>query len=190
MRFILASLVVCSMFPGNTARAQDTARRVDTTAATQSGDEYKLLKSLVGEWSYHASAVVAPGEDPMTCEGAETTRAFGDNWFICNLEGQMGDVKVSGIMTLGYDPVQKKYIGTWIDSVNKHMFIYDGSLDETGKVLSLLTSGPDFADPTKTRQMKDVIELIDNDHRTLTSYMLDDSGAWVQFMKSEYTRKK
>ena len=45
-------------------------------------------------------------------------------------------------MTLGYDPVQKRFVGTFIGSMMTHMWIYNGTLDAAGKVLTLDTEGP------------------------------------------------
>ncbi len=39
-----------------------------------------------------------------------------------------------------------------------------------------------------TANYRDVITLIDADHRTLTSYGQDDKGKWHEFMTAHYTR--
>ena len=56
--------------------------------------------------------------------------------------------------------------------------------------LTLNTEGPVFTEPGKYTKYKDVIELIDDDHRTLTSFILMDDGTWFEMMRADYWRKK
>lgn len=37
---------------------------------------------------------------------------------------------------------------------------------------------------------RDVIELVSDDHRTLTSHVLGDDGTWRKFMTAHYRRTK
>ena len=70
-----------------------------------------------------------------------------------------------------------------------HLWNYAGTLDASGKVLTLDTEGPSMADPGKMAKMKDVIEIKSKDHRVLRSYMQGDDGKWVQFMTMNARRK-
>ena len=72
-------------------------------------------------------------------------------------------------MTLGYDSAKGTFVGTWIDSVQPHLWHYTGTLDEARQVLTLESEGPTFDDPTRTAKYRDVIELVAPGHRTLTS---------------------
>jgi hypothetical protein len=74
-------------------------------------------------------------------------------------------------------------------SVDGHFWKYEGTLDAAGKVLTLNTEGPDMSAPGKLAKMKDVIEIKDKDHRTLTSSMQSPNGKWVQFMTMKILRK-
>ncbi len=48
--------------------------------------------------------------------------------------------------------------------------------------------GPHMEKDGETANYRDVIEIIDENHRTMTSYGEDDNGVWHEFMKSHYTR--
>jgi hypothetical protein len=93
-------------------------------------------------------------------------------------------------MTLGYDPARGKFVGTFVASMMTHLWVYEGTLDSAGKVLTLDTEGPGMAGDGKMVKYKDVIEFKSDDHRTLTSHMLGDDGKWQQFMTAHYRRKK
>jgi hypothetical protein len=94
-------------------------------------------------------------------------------------------------MTLGYDPLDKHYVGTWVGSMMTHLWVYHGTLDADERVLTLNTEGPDMspAGKGKTARYRDVIELKSDDHRVLTSHALGDDGQWHGFMTAHYRRK-
>jgi hypothetical protein len=93
-------------------------------------------------------------------------------------------------MTLGYDPLKKRFVGTFIGSMMTHLWIYDGVLDAAGKVLTLDTEGPSFTDPTKMIKYQDIIEIKNADYRILSSQTLGEDGQWHPFMTAHYRRKK
>ena len=46
------------------------------------------------------------------------------------------------LMTLGYDPAKKRFVGTWVGSMMAHLWVYEGSMDAEEKVLTLSAEGP------------------------------------------------
>jgi hypothetical protein len=92
-------------------------------------------------------------------------------------------------MTLGYDPGQKRFVGTFIGSMMTHLWIYSGRLDDAGKVLTLDTEGPDFSGGPDLVPYQDIIEFVNDDHRILKSQLRDKDGNWQQFMTADYRRK-
>jgi hypothetical protein len=152
--------------------------------------EHEWLQQLVGEWETEAEAVMGPGQPPLKVKGREVVRSLGGYWTVGEMTTEMMGMPVMGVMTIGYDPQAKKYVGTWVCSMEGHFWKYEGTLDATGKVLTLNTEGPDMSKPGKLAKMRDVIEIKDKDHRTLTSYMLGDDGKWTQFMTMNARRKK
>jgi len=93
------------------------------------------------------------------------------------------------MMTLGYDPQRERYVGTWIGSTMTHLWVYEGQLDEAGKTLALEAEGPGMT-PGSTARYRDVIELVSDDQRTLTSCVLGDDGEWHRFMRAVYRRAR
>lgn len=147
--------------------------------------EHEWLQQFVGEWDFESEAIFAPGQPPVKCKGSEKVRMLGKLWIISELNGD-----IEAQMTVGYNPDKKKYVGTWIDSMFNHMWKYEGTVDTTGKILTLEAEGPNPEDPTKTTKFRDVTEFVDKDHRMLRSYLQGNDGQWVQFMTGHFHRKK
>ena len=151
--------------------------------------EHEWLKQLAGEWQYDGECAIAPGQPPIKTTGTETTRSLGGFWVMTENKGQVMGMTVTGVMTLGYDPDRKKYVGTWVDSVSNYLWRYEGEVDASGKVLTLNTEGPAMDQPGKTARYKEVIELKDDGTKVFTSNIEKD-GKFVAFMKMTSRRKK
>jgi hypothetical protein len=154
-------------------------------------EEHKWLNKLLGQWSYEAEMTM-PSDQPMDkCKGVEHVRSVGGLWVLAEGKGEMpGGGEATMIMTIGFDPRRRRFVGTWIGSMMTHMWVYDGELDAARKVLTLNSEGPDMADDTKLARFKDVIEFRGNDQRVLTSHMLGEDGRWQHFMTATYHRKR
>ena len=153
--------------------------------------EHHWLQQLVGEWTYENEASMGPGQPPAKFTGTESVRTLGGVWVLC--EGRMpvpDGSPATTIMTLGYDPAKKRYVGTFVGSMMTHMWSYDGSVDAGGKVLTLDTEGPSFTAEGKMAKYQDIIEIKDDDHRVLSSRFLGDDGQWHHFMTANYRRVK
>lgn len=153
--------------------------------------EHQWLQKLVGEWTCEGEAVMEPGKPPVTWEGTETVRSLGGLWTVAEGQGEMpgGGVSTS-LMTLGYDTQKKHYVGTFVTSMMTSLWVYEGSLDADGKVLTLDTVGPDMAAEGKMASYKDVVEFRTDDHRVMTSHILAADGQWHSFMTATYRRRK
>ncbi len=154
---------------------------------------HQWLMQLVGSWQFESVAEMGPDQPPMKATGRETVRAIGDLWIVAEGEGEMpGGGLMKSVMTLGYDPLRAKFVGTWIGSPMAHMFVYEGELaDAAGNTparLPLTTLGPSFADPTKMATYQDVLELHPDGQRMLYAQLLGDDGNWQQFMTATYRR--
>ncbi len=154
------------------------------------------LQQLVGEWTSESSEEAQPGQEETVCVWRETVRSLGGLWVLCEGQGEMPDGEVGiTLMTLGFDPEQGRFVGTFIGSMMSHLWVYQGELDPTGQKLTLHTEGPSLAPEgmmpaTRNKRVKyrDVIELLSRDHRVLRSSYLDDEGEWQLFMTANYRR--
>lgn len=150
--------------------------------------EHEWLKQFEGEWVTEAEMVSEPGiPAPVAGKGTESARTLGGFWLVSEMKGESFGTPIAGLMTLGYDPQKKKYVGTWVCSMDNTLWKYEGTA--SGDVLTLETEGPD---PTtgKTVKMRDVVEFKDKDTKVLTSSALGADGKWKAFMTMTAKRKK
>lgn len=133
---------------------------------------------------------MGPDQPPMKWAGRESVRSLGGLWTLGEGLGEMpGGGESSSIMTLGYNPELKCFVGTFVASVMTHLWPYNGTLDAAEKVLTLDSEGPSFAGDGTMSKYQDIIEFVDDNHRTLSSQFLGPDGKWVPFMKAHYHRK-
>lgn len=152
--------------------------------------EHAWLQQLAGEWEAEFEMEMEPGKPKVKSKWTETARLLGGFWLVASGTGMMGDKPMASSLTLGFNPKTKRYIGTWVDSTNSHMWHYDGSVDATGKILALDADGPDFNNPDKTAKYRDTFEIKSADHKILTSSAQGPDGKWTTFLTVDYKRKK
>jgi hypothetical protein len=166
-------------------------KKLEAAMHAEPQKDHQWLQKLVGEWTSEAEAAMGPDKPPEKFTGTETVRSIGGLWVVCEGRGEMpGGGTATTIMTLGYDPAKTLYVGTFIGSMMTHLWVYEGRLDPTAKVLTLDTEGPNFGAEGKTTQYKDAIGFKSDDHRVLTSHMLGEDGKWHPFMTAHYRRRK
>ena len=157
----------------------------------QHAPQHTWLDQLIGSWSFESECQMGPGQPPMKTAGTEIVRSLGGLWTIG--EGtlgtcQEGETPGKSIMTLGFDPRTGRFLGTFIASMMTHLWVYDGSLDASGKVLTLDTIGPSFASDGQLAKYQDIIEFVDEGHRILRSNLQLPDGSWTQFMEAHYRK--
>jgi hypothetical protein len=157
---------------------------------TEPQKEHQWLDRFMGEWITESECSMGPDQPPAKTKGTEVVRSLGGLWIVAEGEGDMPDGNPGQtLMTLGFDSQSDRYVGTFIGSMMTHLWVYNGSLDADGKILTLDTEGPNFTQNFITKY-KDIIEFVSNDHRMMTSQILGDDGNWLQFMTAHYWRKQ
>lgn len=153
--------------------------------------EHEWLGKFLGDWTFEAECSMGPGEPAFKNQGRESVKSLGGLWIVAEGEGEMpgGDTGQT-MMTLGYDPKRQRYVGTWVGSMMSHMWIYDGELDASGKILTLNAEGPSFVAPNKVAQYQDVIEFKSDDHRILRSRVMGEDGKWGEYFVTAHYRRK
>lgn len=85
--------------------------------------EHAWLHRMVGEWTYEIEACMKPGEPPQKLKGNEIVRSIGGIWIVAEGRGEMpGGGIATTILTVGFDPAAKKFVGSWIGSMMSHLW--------------------------------------------------------------------
>lgn len=150
--------------------------------------EHNWLQKLVGQWSVETECRMGPDQPPSTMTSRESVRSLGGLWILGEGTIVDGEASHTNLTTLGYDPHSQCFVGSFVSSMMTHFWPYRGTLDPSGKVLTLDSEGPSFAGNGTMVKYQDIIELVDDDHRILSSRVLQPDGTWQPFMTAHYRR--
>jgi hypothetical protein len=150
--------------------------------------EHGWLQKLIGEWRVE-SEMGMPDGTKIKSKGTTSVKSLGGLWAFSESKDTMPDgTEMTSYFALGYDVSFKEYRGCVVMSGSSHLWKYAGELSADGKTMTLNCEGPNMVKDGETALYRDVIELIDENHRTTTSSGQDENGEWVEFGKSHYTR--
>jgi hypothetical protein len=163
----------------------------DMPGPTVPTPHHAWLHHLVGEWKTEPAPNEDGTPDEFSGSGHESYKMFGDLWVLGEGEITFPDgSQMLSRMGLGYDVSYSEYRAFWVATVSSHLWMYSCELSDDHKILTMNCEGPDMMGDAPSALYRDIIELIDADHRTHTSTMQDKDGNWTQYMKNYYTRVK
>jgi hypothetical protein len=149
------------------------------------GPEHKALQRQEGEWT---ATVKTEGVEGTSTGTMKCKLECGGLWLATEYRGEFWGQPFEGRGFDGYDPVKKKYVSVWVDSMSTRPLLLEGDLDEAKKTLTMVgeSVGPD-GQPVK---FKSVTRMVDDDHHTFVMYMVGPDGAETKLMTIDYARKK
>jgi hypothetical protein len=143
------------------------------------------------ESGFEAESAAGPGGKAERSTGSESVRPLGELWVVAEGQGEMpGGGPARTMLTLGYDPQKKQYVGTWIGSMMTYLWVYSGEVDASGNTLTLDTEGPSMIAEGRMAKYRERIEFENDDHRIFSSQALTDDGQWHTFMTAHYRRSR
>jgi hypothetical protein len=150
--------------------------------------EHELLKKDVGNWDATVKFWEQPGGEAQESKATEKNELLpGGYWLISRFEGAFGPAKFVGMGTWGYDPEQKEYVGTWVDSMSPYMMVTKADYDAATKTL---TGTGESRDPVTGKAMatKSISRYVDNNTRTFEMYTPGPDGKEWKMMEITYKR--
>lgn len=152
--------------------------------------EHQWLAQLAGDWEAEIECQMGPGQPPMKAKATQSSTMLGDRWLVATSEGEMMGEPMKSVLTIGYDPAKKSYVGTFYCSCGNELWTYVGQVSDDGKKLVLDTEGPNMMAPGTTSKYQETIEVKDKDHYVFTSSIEGPDGKLIKFMTADYARKK
>ena len=146
---------------------------------------FDWLKQFEGKW---AAVSKTPGTEQVVGRGTMESKVLGKFWIENTHQAKMPMAKFTAIQTIGYNNKKERYTGNWIDSLTDYKWEYDGEVDESGKKIILNAEGPDWTDPSKMKDYRDIYEFKSPHEIVALSQIKNDDGEWETFMEGLLTR--
>jgi len=153
---------------------------------------HELLAHCVGTWDATIKSwTQGPDSEPLISHGTEVVRLMpGGLWAVEEFEGKFGEAPFHGHGQSGYDPLKKKYVGTWVDSMSPSIMMIEGDYDPISKTMTSYGKG---TEPRSGKPFEAKMTTVhkDKDSRVFTMFMKSDEtkGEFVKMMEISYTRQ-
>ncbi|HHN78395.1 MAG TPA: DUF1579 domain-containing protein [Phycisphaerales bacterium] len=159
-------------------------------AAARLAPEHELLKAFEGTWKSEVKMWMDPSADPMVSTGVMKNSLILGGRFIEH-DYANDDGTFFGKGHWGYNTVDERWEGTWLDSMGTGMMIDRGRYDPASETWTMTG---EMTDPASGQVMKKRSLLIrhDDDHHTMEMYFTatagEHAGVETKIMEICYTR--
>lgn len=154
--------------------------------------EHAVLAADAGTWDATIKTYMAgPDAEPSVSKGSEVNEVLpGGLWVFSKFEGDFGGVKFLGRGQYGYDPVKKKYVGTWIDSMSTFLSVLEGEYDAKSKTMTYVGDGYDPERKSNFTQKMATTTKGDGSRVFTLSMKYAGQPAEAKFMEITYEKRK
>lgn len=155
------------------------------------GAMHQKLAEGVGQWTTTNTMWMGPDLPPTVAQGTASTRMSMDGRFsITDVQCPMGEMgTMTGTSIIGYDNIQQKFVGTWIDNMGSGMMQGVGTPSMGGNQIDWVYT---YSCPiTKSqRTMREIHTHPDKDTLIIESFATDPrTNVEMKCMRMEAKRK-
>ncbi|RME41619.1 MAG: DUF1579 domain-containing protein [Planctomycetota bacterium] len=160
------------------------------TEATAITDEHRRFEPFVGTFKARVRIWTGPGEPHVSTGVMTNTLDLGGRYLKQVYRGDAANGPFPGFEGRGfwgYNPVEQRYEGFWIDNASCVMQIDRGEVDASGTVWTMIG---EMSDPQSggTIRKRSVITLQDRNRHTMEMYIKPPQGDEFKVMEIRYER--
>ena len=133
--------------------------------------EVEILAADVGLWRAAVEVRPGPGASVQASEGTMTNRMCGP-WLVSDFKNETSGFEGHGIY--GWDSVEERYVGTWVDPMRRGLVVMRGKWDEKARTMTYVgeMTRPDGL----SMRWREVTERPENGVRVFRSFVPSSEG--------------
>lgn len=153
------------------------------------GAGHRRLEPLVGTFETTSKIWMQPGAPPSEGSGVSKHKwVLGGRYIEQSYRGKTMGMPFQGVGYTGYDNVQKKYVGSWMDSMGTGIMTSVGTGKPSAKKMEFEST---VADPVtgKNTKFRTIVRVKDNDRHSFEMWGKGPGGKEFRTMLIDYKRK-
>ena len=149
------------------------------------GVELELLKKDVGKWDADITITPTPGAPPQASTGRLVGRLIsGGRWLVTDFKNHTTGFEGHGIY--GYNPVSRRYVGTWVDDMRTNIHVGEGDWDGATKTLTYHWSAR--MPNGQAMSWKETSQVVSETEQIFRVLFPSPDGAEFEMMRAIYRR--
>lgn len=152
----------------------------------QPTEQHEFLKRLAGSWKGSGKFWMQPDQPPMETGGTSENRmVLGGRFLESRYTSEMMGQPFEGMALDGYDILNGKYVGVWLDSMGTMMLQFEGTVSGNTREMFAGYTNPMDGKPTR---MKGVTTILDENTHRYEGWNEGPDGEFFKTMEIVYTR--
>jgi len=157
--------------------------------AATPGEAHMALQPMIGKWNVTTKTWMngPKGEVIETTGKAKNSWTLGKRFMMTEYEGSMNGEDYEGFGYTGYNNMTKRYEGNWMQTACTSLTTTSGTMDKTGKILTMKGN---MTDPMgKAVKARMVTTIISNDEHKFEMFMTEPGKKETKMMEMTYIRR-
>ncbi|MEM7198985.1 MAG: DUF1579 family protein [Planctomycetota bacterium] len=125
-----------------------------------------------------------PGMPPQTVDAEEIAEPIGKFWLRTQFHCSFMGMAMEGSALFGYSATDKKFVGTWTDSMSSYLAMMEGEYDEERDLIIMRWKAPYMG----TELVPHHYELAQKDDSYTSTFFVEQDGKTVKNMVIEMQR--